>query len=130
MINIDDMGQKSEDEIISNLNRSVADALKNLEGKQAVYQDDETVKKITSLCMKYLQDEIEVPRRDLKMSIYLKFLDDPRGNTIRELLKKNENLTEREMWEISKSVLDIIGEKTDILEVTEGEDDHIYIWNK
>lgn len=130
----DDKGPKTEERNQTSkerplLNRSVADALKNLEGKHGVYEE-ETVKKVTSLCMRYLQDQIEVPRRDLKMSIYFKFLDASNENTIREILKKNENLTERDMWEISKSALELIEKKTDMVEITKDEDAHIYRWKK
>jgi len=109
------------------LNRAVEDVLKNVEGEKEVYQD-ETFKKISSLCVKYIQDEKEVHKRDLKMSIYLKFLDDPDGNIIREILKENEHLTERDMWEMSKSVLDLIEENTDVVEITKEKDRHIYRW--
>jgi len=111
------------------LHPSVSDALKSLKGKQEIYEDD-TIKKVTSLCMKYLQDEKEVHRRDLKMSIYLKFLDDPSGNVIREILKQNENLTEKEMWKISESALDIIEENTDLLEIEREDENQIYRWKK
>ncbi|MEF8836049.1 MAG: hypothetical protein V5A76_07840 [Candidatus Thermoplasmatota archaeon] len=134
MINLDEKDleadeKKSRSSNESILNQSVMDTLKNLEGKQEVYEE-ETVKKITSLCLKYLQDEREVPERDIKMSIYLKSLDDPCGTIIREMLKKNEGLTEREIWEMSKSALNMIGEKTDLVEITKDEDDHIYRWKR
>lgn len=123
----DDKDHSSKDGSI--LNKAVMDTLKNLDGKQEVFEE-ETVKKMTSLCLKYLQEEREVPGRDIKMSIYLKSLDDPRGNILRDMLKKKEGLTEREMWEMSKSALDLIEEKTDLVEIIKDEDQHIYRWKK
>ncbi|MFW5952807.1 MAG: hypothetical protein ACOCSJ_01450 [Candidatus Natronoplasma sp.] len=129
----DSKGLKAEGENTSTgrpvSNQSVSDVLKNLEGEQEIY-GDENVKKIASLCLRYLRDKREVPRRDMKMSVYLKFLDDPSETTIREILKENEDLTEKDMWEMGKSALDLIEEKTDMVEITKDENGHIYRWKR
>lgn len=109
------------------LNQSVVDALENLDGEHEVYKD-EKFKKLTSLCIDYLQEKREVPKRDMKVSIYLKFLDDPSENTIRDMLKEYEDLTEKDIWEISRSALDHLDEKTDYIEKMKDGNDHKYIW--
>lgn len=135
MIRIDD-GKEEKDEgggssskSVQGLNQSVLDALENLEGEHEVY-DDEKFKKLASQCVRYLQDEREVPKRDLKVSIYLKFLDDPSENTIKEMLKEYDDLTERDLWEMSKSALDHIEKETDAVESLRDGNDHKYIWKE
>ncbi|MFP4001283.1 MAG: hypothetical protein ACLFSM_08055 [Thermoplasmata archaeon] len=127
-------GQKDEKEDSSSKPdsieyHSVLDCLENLEGQHEVYED-EKFKKLASHCVRYLQEEREVPKRDLKVSIYLKFLDDPSDKIIRDMLKEYDDLTERDLWEMSKSALDHIERETEMVETRREGRAHKYVWKE
>ncbi len=122
-------GPDNTSNFMEGLSPSITDALENIEGEHEVYEE-KSAKQLASLCMKYLQKEKEVPKRDLKMSIYLKFLDDPNENVIREILKKNEELTEKDLWEMSRAFLDHIHDNTDVITIEKNDYDHKYIWKE
>jgi len=62
----------------SGLNKAVQDVLEDLEIEHDVY-GDETVRKATLKSLKHLQEKRELSHKELKMNIYLDFLDDPAG---------------------------------------------------
>ena len=128
---VEDLDEKrgSETEEDNGSNRAVVDTLENIEGTHEVY-DDEKMKKVGSLCMKHLKDKKEVSRRELKMSIYLKFLEDPSENTLREMLEEEDDLTERDLWEMGKHVLEHMHEKTESVEISKDSEDHKYRWRE
>ncbi|MBS3781140.1 MAG: hypothetical protein KGY66_03595 [Candidatus Thermoplasmatota archaeon] len=115
-------GEKSTPEIdMSGLNKAVVDALEDLESGHEVYGDG-TVKEATLKCVEHLQDKRELSHKDLKMSIYLEFLENP--------MKDIGELTREDIWKIGKLGLDHLEKETDLVEVIKDEDDHIYRWKE
>jgi len=112
---------------ISGLNKSIRNVIEDLESKHEVY-GDETVKKATLKCLKHLQDKRELSHKELKMSVYLDFLDDP--TELKGESKKDEGETPIEdLWEIGKTGLHHLEKKTDLVESSPGKQGRRYRLN-
>ncbi|MEF8836048.1 MAG: DUF835 domain-containing protein [Candidatus Thermoplasmatota archaeon] len=122
----EDVGSSSEIDV-SSLNKSVRDVLENLESDHEVY-GDETVKKATLKCLKHLQDEKELSHKDLKMNIYLDFLEDPAADLKKEIKRDVKGPPREDIWKMGKAGLDHIEKKTNAVESSIDKRNKIYRW--
>lgn len=113
---------------ISNFNKSVRDVIEDLESEHEVY-GDETVKKATLKCLKHLQDKRELSHKELKMSIYLDFLDNPTVDLKRESGRDIKGPPKEDLWKMGKAGLDHLEKNTDLVECTIDKKDKRYKWN-
>ena len=109
----------------SGLNKAVQDVLEDLEIEHDVY-GDETVRKATLKSLKHLQEKRELSHKELKMNIYLDFLDDPAGLKSK---KDYEELPLEDLWEMGKTGLDHLEKNTDIVESSSDREGSRYRWN-
>ncbi|MBS3780977.1 MAG: DUF835 domain-containing protein [Candidatus Thermoplasmatota archaeon] len=112
---------------VSSLNKSVRDVIEDLESDHEVY-GDETVKRATLKCLKHLQDKKELSHKELKMSIYLDFLDNPTLDLEKGMGVDFKGPQKEDLWEMGKTGLDYLEEKTSLVESSIDEKGRRYRW--
>lgn len=135
MVNIKDLSTRRdlEQKLSSNStqvynNENILELLDQITGSSKKVKSEKE-KKIILAFLEYLRSKGEVKEKELKMNLYLQFLDKPSDFPIDDFLKDKE-YTENEIWEIGKSGLEILEKQTNLVKTPQKSDDRVYKWNK
>ena|GEM_PF-2989152 len=113
---------------ISDVNQSVRNLIEDLESEHEVY-GDETVQRATLKCLKHLQEKKELSHRDLKMNVYLDFLDESSADLKRDIRDDIKEASCEDLWEMGKAGLDHLEKNTNFVESSLESKNKRYKWN-
>ncbi len=133
MIKKDDLeGKRNLSRILSSelktKDEKILDLIKKIDKSKDMCSSSKE-KEIVLTFLKYLRSEGEISERDLKMNIYLEFLEDSSEGEFLSMRKKVD-VSDEEIWEIGKNSLDLLEEKTGYIETPKKGDQKFYRWNE